>query len=103
MHSLTLHFKGSFGADFTEIHFIGLKGDFTEVRASESLRPSVSSSLTALGLPSRPLGASPHLPTAPACVPLQRKRQAVEAVYEVRAMPEDHKIPGENQNSHDVA
>ncbi|GAX83831.1 hypothetical protein CEUSTIGMA_g11255.t1 [Chlamydomonas eustigma] len=52
VHSIDMYFKGNFGADFTEIHFIGLKGDFTE-----------------------------------------RRRQAVEAVYEARAMPSDHKVP----------
>ncbi|KAG1670383.1 hypothetical protein FOA52_000143 [Chlamydomonas sp. UWO 241] len=54
VHSLDLLFSGNFGADFTEIHFIGLKGDFSE-----------------------------------------RNRQAVEAVYEARAMPSDHKVPDE--------
>lgn len=31
VHSLDLYFSGSFGADFSEIHFIGLKGEFSEV------------------------------------------------------------------------
>ena len=31
VHSLDLYFCGSFGADFSEIHFIGLKGEFSEV------------------------------------------------------------------------
>jgi len=59
VHSLDMLFTGSFGANFSEIHFIGLKGDFSD-----------------------------------------RKRQAVEAVYEARAMPEDHKVPEEGHGSH---
>ncbi|MEW5307164.1 MAG: hypothetical protein WDW38_002231 [Sanguina aurantia] len=54
VHALDLHFTGCFGADCSEIQFIGLKGEFTE-----------------------------------------RKRQAVEAVYETRALPQDHKVSGE--------
>mmetsp|Transcript_8931 Transcript_8931/g.19060 ORF Transcript_8931/g.19060 Transcript_8931/m.19060 type:complete len:208 (-) Transcript_8931:806-1429(-) len=56
VHSIDLYFSGCFGADFSEIHFIGFKGEYSE-----------------------------------------RKRQAVEAVYEARPMPEDHKVPGQNQ------
>ena len=54
-----MYFTGNFGGDLTEIHFIGLKGDFSE-----------------------------------------RRREAVEAVYESRAMPEDHKVPEEGQGAH---
>lgn len=32
VHSIDLHFPESFGADQSEIHFIGLKGEFSEVR-----------------------------------------------------------------------
>lgn len=53
VHSLYMYFPESFGGGQTEIHFIGLKGEFTE-----------------------------------------RRRQAVQAVYESRAMPEDHKVDG---------
>lgn len=28
----------------------------------------------------------------------ERQRKPVTAVYEARPMPEDHKVPGENQN-----
>lgn len=63
VHSLDLLFTGNFGASCTEIHFIGLKGEFAE-----------------------------------------RKRQAVEAVYEARAMAADHKVPGSGLGaSHDVS
>ena len=31
---------------------------------------------------------------------LQRKRQAIEAVYEARAVPKDHKVPGEEKGAH---
>jgi hypothetical protein len=31
VHSIDMHFTGNFGADFTEISFIGLKGEFNEV------------------------------------------------------------------------
>ncbi|KIZ03840.1 hypothetical protein MNEG_4118 [Monoraphidium neglectum] len=63
VHTLTLHFQGTFGSDQSEITFIGLKGDFSE-----------------------------------------RNRRAVEAVYELRPVPEDHKVPGMKQGGHfDVA
>eukprot|EP00775_Hariotina_reticulata_P003144 gene3144-3421_t len=52
LHSLDLHFPGTFGADQCEVHFVGLKGEFSE-----------------------------------------RKRQAVEAVYEARPVPKDHQVP----------
>ena len=32
VHSLDLHIPANFGASSTRIHFIGLKGEFTEVR-----------------------------------------------------------------------
>mmetsp|Transcript_27677 Transcript_27677/g.78261 ORF Transcript_27677/g.78261 Transcript_27677/m.78261 type:complete len:207 (-) Transcript_27677:183-803(-) len=32
VHSLTLHFPDSFGGDVTEIHFVGLKGEYKEAR-----------------------------------------------------------------------
>jgi hypothetical protein len=32
VHSIDMHFTGNFGADATEIAFIGLKGEFNEVR-----------------------------------------------------------------------
>ncbi|KAL6753494.1 DUF1000-domain-containing protein [Haematococcus lacustris] len=53
VYSLDLYFTGNFGAEATEIQFIGFKGDFSEC-----------------------------------------KRQAVEAVYETRPVPSDHKVPG---------
>ena len=54
VHSLDLHIPRSLAAPESKIHFIGLKGDFTE-----------------------------------------RKREAVIAVYEARAVPSDHqKVPG---------
>jgi hypothetical protein len=31
VHSVHLHLPTNFGADFTEIHFIGLKGEFIDV------------------------------------------------------------------------
>ena len=33
MHCIDLHIPTNFGADSTKIHFIGFKGEFTEVRA----------------------------------------------------------------------
>jgi hypothetical protein len=36
--------------------------------------------------------------------PSQRNRRAVEAVYELRPVPEDHQVPGMKQGGHfDVA
>jgi hypothetical protein len=32
VHCIDLHIPINFGADFTRIHFIGLKGEFTEVK-----------------------------------------------------------------------
>ena len=32
VHHLTLHFPGNFGADNTKIYYIGLAGEFTQVR-----------------------------------------------------------------------
>lgn len=32
MHSLDFHLPTNFGADATQVHFIGIKGDFTEAR-----------------------------------------------------------------------
>ena len=32
VHSVDLHIPANFGASHTRIHFIGLKGEFTEVR-----------------------------------------------------------------------
>lgn len=37
VHSLDLHFPDNFGADATQINFIGLKGEFTEVAPSKLL------------------------------------------------------------------
>ncbi|KAK9800242.1 hypothetical protein WJX73_004888 [Symbiochloris irregularis] len=58
VHSLDLHFPDNFGADATQVNFIGLKGEFTEA-----------------------------------------KREAVIAVYEARAMPKDHQVPGMNSSA----
>lgn len=41
----------------------------------------------------------PFMPCCAVLFLLQRKRQAVEAVYEARALPEDHKIPGMEQGA----
>jgi hypothetical protein len=59
VHSIDLYIPSNFGADCTEITFIGFKGEFTE-----------------------------------------RRRQAVEAVYETRPVPSDHKVPGGEQAGH---
>ena len=57
VHALDLHIPCSLGAPETRIHFIGIKGEFTE-----------------------------------------RKREAVIAVYEARAVPSDHqKVAGTEQ------
>ena len=57
VHSLDLHIPRRRGAPESRIHFIGIKGEFTE-----------------------------------------RKREAVIAVYESRAVPSDHqKVPGTDQ------
>lgn len=34
VHSVHLHLPTNFGADFTEIHFIGLKGEFIDVSST---------------------------------------------------------------------
>lgn len=49
-----------------------------------------------------------HVHNAPAPqqnhTPSQRNRRAVEAVYELRPVPEDHQVPGMKQGGHfDVA
>lgn len=47
MHHLTLHFPNNFGADSTKIHYIGLRGEFTEAHrhgvtiCSYETRPNV--------------------------------------------------------------
>lgn len=56
VHSLDLYIPHSLGAPETKIHFIGIKGEFT-----------------------------------------QRRREAVIAVYESRAMPSDHPKVGADQ------
>ena len=56
VHSLDLYIPRSLGAPETRIHFIGIKGEFTE-----------------------------------------RRREAVIAVYEARAVPTDHKVPGSDE------
>jgi len=59
VHLLTLHFPEIIGeASYSEIYFIGLKGEFIE-----------------------------------------RRKEAVQAVYESRAMPEDHQVPGAEKGS----
>ena len=35
VHHLTLHFPTNFGADNTKIYYIGLAGEFTQVRMAE--------------------------------------------------------------------
>lgn len=42
VHSLDLHFPGTFGSDQCEIHFVGLKGEFSEVRGEGEGRPSLT-------------------------------------------------------------
>lgn len=58
VYSLTLHFPENFGANWSEVFFVGIKGEYSE-----------------------------------------RRREAVEAVYEARAMPKDHKTPGSEQEN----
>lgn len=58
VHSLDLYIPANFGADCTEIVYIGFKGEFSE-----------------------------------------RRRQAVEAVYESKPMPQDHRVPGDEQGA----
>lgn len=60
VYSLSLHFSENFGAEWSEVFFVGVKGEYSE-----------------------------------------RRREAVEAVYEASPMPEDHKTPGaEHGNIH---
>ena len=40
IYSLDLFFTGNFGADLTEIHFIGLKGDFSDVSPGYAIVPA---------------------------------------------------------------
>ncbi|XP_059617962.1 PITH domain-containing protein CG6153 [Phlebotomus argentipes] len=48
VHHLSLHFPGNFGEDSTKIHYIGLKGEFTEAHhhgvtiCNYEVRPNVS-------------------------------------------------------------
>lgn len=58
VHSIDLYIPSNFGAEQTEVLFIGFKGDFSE-----------------------------------------RRRQAVEAVYESKPMPSHHKVPGDGQGA----
>lgn len=58
VYSLILHFPENFGCDWTEVFFVGLKGEY-----------------------------------------LERKREAVVATYEARALPKDHKVPGSEQGN----
>jgi len=39
VHSLDLHIPANFGASRTRIHFIGLKGEFAEVRSAPARPP----------------------------------------------------------------
>jgi hypothetical protein len=38
VHSIDLHFPGTFGLEQCEIHFVGLKGEYSEVRKTDSTR-----------------------------------------------------------------
>ena len=55
VHSLWLHLAGNFGGDCLEVHFIGLKGEFTERR-----RQAVAATYEA-----RPLPADHPVPGGP--------------------------------------
>jgi hypothetical protein len=129
VHTLTLHFTGTFGGgDQSEILFIGLKGEFSEVRGARFVVASCSASVRA-SVPvemfciccaaavcwltdlSAPLSPRPftHInntrkTTQQTNAAGQRNRRAVEAVYELRPVPEDHQVPGMKQGGHfDVA
>lgn len=57
VHTLTLHFQGTFGSDQSEITFIGLKGDFSEVGTScfpLGLPPAGGRGATRLAAPAGP-------------------------------------------------
>jgi hypothetical protein len=123
VHTLTLHFQGTFGSDQSEITFIGLKGDFSEVRGQHSaalhqrrcvasvvrgplchFRAAAPVTITHWNPPSRDPPTTPLAADLRLRSPLQRNRRAVEAVYELRPVPEDHKVPGMKQGGHfDVA
>ena len=45
VHHLTLHFPGNFGADNTKIYYIGLAGEFTQVRLLLQLASSISTTI----------------------------------------------------------
>lgn len=110
VHTLDILLSGSFGADCSEVHFVGLKGEFSEVGAAQgvAVRSRGTSKVTwcpggapALQQPSmQAAGCAPSMPAcAPRCFFPQRKRVAVEAVYEARAIPTDHKVPGDRSGA----
>ena len=45
VHNLTLHFPTNFGADNTKIYYIGLAGEFTQVRLLLQLASSISTTI----------------------------------------------------------
>ena len=42
VHCIDLHIPTNFGADSTKIHFIGFKGEFTEVCYSHEMHPDAT-------------------------------------------------------------
>lgn len=60
VHSLDLHFPATFGADQCEIHFVGLKGEYSEVREHCSHASHRSHKLAQLSTPSRQEWWHPH-------------------------------------------
>jgi len=113
VHSIDLHLPSNFGANATKIHFIGFKGEHTEVIADLPLHvlwPCNHMSLDCCGETTHNIACVSGNSDAIIGVlqsqkrqMLQGKREAVIAVYEAKPLVSDHKLPGDDLRSgHDI-
>lgn len=135
VHSIDLYIPANFGADCTEVVFVGFKGEFSErrrqvrgafcvcedgrgsgwglgvgriawggsARVGRRLRMG-SLMCVEMGLQSWHVGRGLALLNSAACKScalhlLPLPWQAVEAVYEAKPMPQDHRVPGDEQGA----
>ena len=108
VHCLDMLFPESLGAEQLQVFFVGLKGERTQVRCAQPCCHAQSPAAS-LCIPCQPIPTPEQIHSRCTIMRLpwarhrrsglQRKREAVTAVYELKPMADASKVPGTQGNT----